>query len=189
MVSHAVWKTWPSGLSNDKNLGLRPRFLSTESLGPCFSHSMGDHAQIPQQIKRHLRIHFNSWILMSTLGPVSCDFPWYRTCKTHIGNPPIPNLSFFVSRPRNWYMYIISQNGHFVQVNFQGPAIGMSDVSDVFRQHCHVTPKFYIADPDFGCGSGIQLGLNLVTIETVSPEGTFCDTVQVPSSAGDMELN
>ena len=26
-------------------------------------------------------------------------------------------------------------------------------------------------------------------IETVSPEGTFCDTVQVPSGAGDMELN
>ena len=26
-------------------------------------------------------------------------------------------------------------------------------------------------------------------IETVSPEGTFCDTVQVPSSAVDMELN
>ena len=25
--------------------------------------------------------------------------------------------------------------------------------------------------------------------ETASPEGTFCDTVQVPSSAGDMELN
>ena len=46
MVSRAVWKTWPSGLSNDKNLGLRPRFLSTESLGPCFSHSMGDHDQI-----------------------------------------------------------------------------------------------------------------------------------------------
>ena len=48
MVSHAVWKTWPSGLSNDKNLGLRPRFLSTESLGPCFSHGMGDHDQILQ---------------------------------------------------------------------------------------------------------------------------------------------
>ena len=26
-------------------------------------------------------------------------------------------------------------------------------------------------------------------IETVSPEGTFCDKVQVPSSADDMELN
>ena len=26
-------------------------------------------------------------------------------------------------------------------------------------------------------------------IETVSPEGTFCDTVQVPSGAGDMQLN
>ena len=49
MVSHAMWKTWPSGLSNDKNLGLRPRFLSTESLGPCFSHGMGDHDQILQQ--------------------------------------------------------------------------------------------------------------------------------------------
>ena len=46
MVSRAVWKTWPSGLSNDKNLGLRPRFLSTESLGPCFSHGMGNHDQI-----------------------------------------------------------------------------------------------------------------------------------------------
>ena len=48
MVSHAMWKTWPSGLSYDKNLGLRPRFLSTESLGPCFSHGMGDHDQILQ---------------------------------------------------------------------------------------------------------------------------------------------
>ena len=26
------------------------------------------------------------------------------------------------------------------------------------------------------------------SIETVSPEGTFCDTVQIPSSVGDMEL-
>ena len=51
MVSHAVWKTWPSGLSNDKNLGIRPRFLSTESLGPCFSHGTGDHDQILQQIR------------------------------------------------------------------------------------------------------------------------------------------
>ena len=51
MVSHAVWKTWPSGLSNDKNLGLRPRFLSTESLGPCFPHGMGDHDQILQHIE------------------------------------------------------------------------------------------------------------------------------------------
>ena len=25
-------------------------------------------------------------------------------------------------------------------------------------------------------------------IETVSPEGTFCDTVQVPSGDGDMQL-
>ena len=25
-------------------------------------------------------------------------------------------------------------------------------------------------------------------IETVSPEGTFCDTVQIPSGDGDMEL-
>ena len=48
MVSHAVLKTWPSSLSYDKNLGLRLRFLSTESLGPYFSHGMGDHDQILQ---------------------------------------------------------------------------------------------------------------------------------------------
>ena len=35
-----------SGLSNDKILGLRPLLLSTESLGPCLSHSTGDHDQI-----------------------------------------------------------------------------------------------------------------------------------------------
>ena len=29
---------------------------------------------------------------------------------------------------------------------------------------------------------------SFITIETVSPEGTFCDTVQVPSNGGDMEL-
>ena len=50
MVSHAVWKTWPSGLSYDKNLGLRPRFLSTESLGPCFLHGTGDHDQLLQHV-------------------------------------------------------------------------------------------------------------------------------------------
>ena len=27
-----------------------------------------------------------------------------------------------------------------------------------------------------------------VSIETVRPGGTFCDTVQVPSGAGDMQL-
>ena len=46
MVSHDVWKWWPLGLSDDKDLGFRPRFLSTESLGPCSSHVMGDHDQI-----------------------------------------------------------------------------------------------------------------------------------------------
>ena len=32
MVSRAMWKTWRSGLSHDKNLGLRPRFLSTRAM-------------------------------------------------------------------------------------------------------------------------------------------------------------
>ena len=31
-------------------------------------------------------------------------------------------------------------------------------------------------------------GQAALAIETVSPEGTFCDTVQIPSSVGDMEL-
>ena len=30
--------------------------------------------------------------------------------------------------------------------------------------------------------------MELVRKETVSPEGTFCDFVQVPSGAGDMQL-
>ena len=30
--------------------------------------------------------------------------------------------------------------------------------------------------------------LKVLVIKTVSPEGTFCDTVQVPFSAGDMQL-
>ena len=35
MVSHAWWRTWPSGPCNDKQ-SLRSRFLSTESLGHVF---------------------------------------------------------------------------------------------------------------------------------------------------------
>ena len=41
-------------------------------------------------------------------------------------------------------------------------------------------------------GGPVERGLHEsevpITIETVSPEGTFCDTVQIPSSVGDMEL-
>ena len=41
-------------------------------------------------------------------------------------------------------------------------------------------------------GSEVDLMLMLsvwqTSIETVNPEGTFCDTVQLPSGAGDMEL-
>ena len=40
------------------------------------------------------------------------------------------------------------------------------------------------------CVSNIRSFLSIIfhAIETVSPEGTFCDTVQIPSSVGDMEL-
>ena len=34
----------------------------------------------------------------------------------------------------------------------------------------------------------ISKSQSAMLIETVSPEGTFCDTVQVPSNGGDMEL-
>ena len=33
-----------------------------------------------------------------------------------------------------------------------------------------------------------RLFLDDYPIETASPEGTFCDTIQVPSGAGDMQL-
>ena len=56
MVSHTVWKTLPSSLRYDKNLGLRHRFLSTESLGPYFSQGMGDHDQILQYSRCGIQI-------------------------------------------------------------------------------------------------------------------------------------
>ena len=79
---------WPSGLSNDKNLGLRPRFLSTESLGPCFSHGMGDHDQILQP-NHHLHI-------MSTPHPP----PRYP----HLHSPTIIPTSPS-HKTRAWSMY------------------------------------------------------------------------------------
>ena len=33
-----------------------------------------------------------------------------------------------------------------------------------------------------------RISIENEVIETVSPEGTFCDTVQVPSGVGDMQL-
>ena len=75
MVSHAVWKTWPSGLSNDKNLGLRPRFLSTESLGPCFSHGTGDHDQILQQISENtIPLHEPIMAQLTDAYTVQCSY-------------------------------------------------------------------------------------------------------------------
>ena len=46
MVSRAVWKTWPEGLSRQKPGPKAEVFVVTEALGPCFSHGTGDHDQI-----------------------------------------------------------------------------------------------------------------------------------------------
>ena len=45
-LSHAVWKTWPEGLSRQKPRPKAEVFVVTEARGPCFSHGMGDHDQI-----------------------------------------------------------------------------------------------------------------------------------------------
>ena len=81
MVSHAVWKTWPSGLSNDKNLGLRPRFLSTESPGPCFSHGMGDHDQILQYITAVTKAEYNSQFEPTDYIPYLTGELWDACCE------------------------------------------------------------------------------------------------------------
>ena len=53
----------------------------------------------------------------------------------------------------------------------------------------HTTTEKYTRENIFSrCQSSVGRVPSKV-IETVSPEGTFCDTVQVPSSAGDMGLN
>ena len=46
MVSHAMWKTWPEGLSRQKTRPKAEVFVDTEAQGPCFLHGMGDHDQI-----------------------------------------------------------------------------------------------------------------------------------------------
>ena len=46
MVSHALCKTWPEGLSRQKPRPKAEVFVATEARGPCFSHGMGDHDQI-----------------------------------------------------------------------------------------------------------------------------------------------
>ena len=61
------------GFSNDKNLGLRPRFLSTESLGPCFSHGTGDHDQILQQIMLVVPIPLSLYQSISIFGSLVCS--------------------------------------------------------------------------------------------------------------------
>ena len=93
MVSHVVWKTWPSGLSYDKNLGLRPRFLSTESLGPCFSHGMEDHDQILQH-KNQQQYHKTG-----TQCKIPRNSTWWKTqmgrpCETIIRIPNTNNKCF-----------------------------------------------------------------------------------------------
>ena len=66
---------------------------------------------------------------------------------------------------------------------------------DVGRGFLHVSNVFLLNSQKTPC---ISVYIKYVTfawpyqqdftIETVSPEGTFCDTVQVPSSVGDMQL-
>ena len=52
------------------------------------------------------------------------------------------------------------------------------------QMECFRVTRSMLADALAPCSA-----LQAQVIKTVSPEGTFCDTVQVPSSAGDMELN
>ena len=56
----------------------------------------------------------------------------------------------------------------------------------VVRCGCNNWPLWFMLGPQ---KLSLQATINYHgTIETVSPEGTFCDTVQIPSSVGDMEL-
>ena len=47
--------------------------------------------------------------------------------------------------------------------------------------------ELVIDSPTPTCGY-LTHAIESFRIETVCPEGTFCDTVQVPSGAGDMQL-
>ena len=131
MVSHAVWKTWPSGLSYDKNLGLRPRFLSTESLGPCFSHSMGSnptapppttHTPIPSLSfgnggNNNLKGIY-SWLKYSLYQSQKCSWKTYDSIPRHFSQSPCTDFSicyiqwFYISRSflQQIYIYLPSRS-------------------------------------------------------------------------------
>ena len=91
MVSHAVWKTLPSGLGNDKNLG------------PCFSHSTGGHDQILHLILRRpnchttmtlhtCRLSLSKWHSFGVKRPADrCFTP---TASYHDGNCFVYNTNF-----------------------------------------------------------------------------------------------
>ena len=76
MVSYVMWKIWPLVLSNDENLGLRPRSLSTVSHGACFSQGISDHDQIrmgnPDQIlqqkNKYVSLYFTDIISIATIN-------------------------------------------------------------------------------------------------------------------------
>ena len=65
-------------------------------------------------------------------------------------------------------------------------AIPLANVLLFFHTH----PKNRLFGTNYnGSFHGIDpVNIKQFLIETVSPEGTFCDTVQVPSNGGDMEL-
>ena len=165
MVSHAVWKTWPSGLSNDKNLGLRPRFLSIESLGPCFSHGTGDHDQILHHtmsmwyfsvpwLKTHTdtQTHRHWYISAAEQEMQSVHFDseadcrhtffssWVRICLTSGFN--LSNVEFLnvLSTWLNYcYHYRYYYHNHYHNLTF--PTMYSNHRPSAIRSSAHITTK------------------------------------------------
>ena len=63
----------------------------------------------------------------------------------------------------------------------------VDDKQNLFKFITNTVSAEGLASPDALTTACIVM-TKMIAIETVSLEGTFCDTVQVPSRGGDMEL-
>ena len=140
MISHAVWKTWPSGLNNEKNLRLRPRLLSTESLGPCFSRGMGDHDQILQHSTKYIKMYQPNKISPKIKHlPHTWPAVYILNCFSHVLNQSEQTLNmfgfYFIAWDLTWSMIVASDAGNFKTLPLPRNAREWSNIV-LFGLHC-----------------------------------------------------
>ena len=93
-------KHGPRAPVTTKKFGFRSRFLSTESLRPCFSHGMGDHDQILQYILEEPSI----FLAQMEITYYNCN-PRVWCCRFIVPKQNCPSFPIIdrILRPSTWY--------------------------------------------------------------------------------------